>query len=198
MLPFQYGRTSLRKGFANIQEVLVFSAFQRALRRNAFRAQDGDQTPTRIAIAGSGDDHFVWISLDQRLTDFIEHELTIADLQALMTIVNFCAISTRLVDTILTWRCCFSDAGAADRWQDIQLGSALLAEKILWRGPSWLARMLCKNVDKDLLTIPVQPHMITSLSADNDHTLWTGPRAEAVRFTANGIARLLWKNDLAG
>lgn len=178
------------KGFGSIESVLIFSAFQRELIRSV-QAQDESQFSGMIARADASNDHFEWLKLDQRFMDFIRDQLTVDDLQALMTIVNFCAISTRFIDTILTSRYYFNDAGASDHWQNEQLGSALLAERILWRGPSWLAKMLCQSIQSNAPAIVVQQN--GSLDVSDDHTMWTGSRAEAARLAANGIARFLWK-----
>ena len=178
------------KGFGSIESVLVFSAFQRELKRSV-DALDDTKLPTTVARAGPRNDHFVWLNLDRDFMDFIRVQLTVDDLQALMTIVNFCAISTRFVDTILASRYYFNDAGASDHWQSEQLGSALLAERILWGGPSWLARMLNRNVDNGAQAVIAQPGI--AFGADDGHTIWTGSQAEAVRLTANGVARFLWK-----
>lgn len=118
------------KGFGSIGSVLVFAAFQHELVRAVEVCEVGG-FPRMIARANSSNDHFQWLKLDQRFVDFVQDQLTVDGLQALMTIVNFCAISTRFIDTILTSRYYFNDAGATDHRQNEQLGSALLAERIL-------------------------------------------------------------------
>jgi hypothetical protein len=178
------------KGFGSIESVLVFSAFQRELKRS-IEAQVKAELATKITCAGPNNDHLIWLKLDQQFMDFVKLGLTVDDLQALMTIANFCAVSTRFVDTILTSRYFFNDAGVSDRWQNEQLGSALLAERILWRGPAWLAKMLRQNVDKTAPTATAQRQ--DPVPANDDHTMWTGSRAEATILTANGLARFLWK-----
>jgi hypothetical protein len=173
------------KGFGRIESVLLFAAFQHELVRAA-EVCEGGGFPRMIARANSSNDHFQWLKLDQRFADFVRDQLTVDDLQALITIVNFSAISTRFIDTILTARYYFNDARATDHWQNEQLGSALLAERILWEGPSWLAKSLHQSVTPAL-------QQLTITAAALERTIWTGSRGEAAQLTANGVARLLWK-----
>ena len=178
------------KGFGSLESVLIFSAFQREVKRS-IEAEVNAELSTKVTCADPNNNHLIWLKLDQQFMDFVKLGLTIDDLQALMTIANFCAVSARFVDAILTSRYFFSDAGASDHWQNEQLGSALLAERILWRGPAWLAKMLRQNADKTAPTISAQRQ--DPVPGNDDHTMWTGSRAEAAILTANGLARFLWK-----
>lgn len=175
------------KGFGSIEAVLVFAAFQHELLRSVKAPKEG-RAPTMIARASSNNAHFDWLPFDQRFKDFVRNKLTVDDLQALMTVVNFCAVSTRFIDTILTSRYYFNDAGATGHWQDEQLGSALLAEHILWGGPAWLAKALHQS------TSPVtQGQHRTGHEVNDQNTMWKGSRGEAAHLTANGVARFLWR-----
>lgn len=175
------------KGFGSIEAVLVFAAFQHELVKS-IRAQEQGRFPNTIARANHNNDHLEWLNLDQRFMDFVRDQLTVDDLQTVMTIVNFCAISTRFIDTILTSRYYFNDAGETDHWQNEQLGSALLAERILWGGPSWLAKTLHQSRSQ---VMPTQQR--TDTTAKDEDTMWVGSREEAAQLTANGVARFLWK-----
>jgi hypothetical protein len=174
------------QSFNHIEPVLVFSAFQYELVRSV-EAQAESKSSTMIARA-KFNNNFDWLKLSQRFMHFVRDQLTVDDLEALMIIANFCAISTRFVDTILTSRCEFNDAGATGHWQNEQLGSALLTECILWGGPSWLAKSLHESI---LPTVSVQRQ--SKIPVGNHNTIWTGSRGNAARLTANGIARFLWK-----
>lgn len=175
------------QGFNHIESVLVFSAFQYELVRSV-EAQAESKSSTMIARAKLNNNNFDWLKLSQRFIHFVRDQLTVDDLEALMIIANFCAISTRFMDTILTSRCEFNDAGPTGHWQNEQLGSALLTECILWEGPSWLAKSLHESISP---TVSVQRQ--SKIPADNHNTIWTGSRGNAARLTANGIARFLWK-----
>jgi hypothetical protein len=175
------------KGFGSIEAVLVFAAFQHELLRSVGARKEAGFS-TMIARASSDNAHFDWLPFDQQFENFVRAQLTVEDLQALMTIVNFCAISTRFIDTILTSRYYFNDARATDHWQDEQLGSALLAERILWGGPSWLAKALHGSTSP---AIPGQQG--TAIETNDETTMWKGSRDGAAQLTANGVARFLWK-----
>lgn len=180
------------KGFGSMESVLVFSAFRYELKRS-IEAEVDAKSSTMVACASPKNDHLTWLNLDQQFMNFVKVGLTVENLSALMTIVNFCAVSTRFIDTIMTSRCFFNDAGASDHWQNEQLGSALLAERILWMGPAWLAKVLSKDVNKIApVGAGVVEHQIP-VTSDDDHTIWTGSRMEAAQLTANGLARFLWK-----
>lgn len=177
------------KGFGSFQSVLVFSAFQRELMRSIEVCDEADLA--LIARADADNKDFEWPKLDGSFMDFVRVQMSVDDLQALMTIVNFCAISIRFIDTILKSRYYFNNTGGSGHWHNEQLESALLAERILWRGPSWLAKTLHQNFETNTQAIPLRQH--ATLAAHDDHIMWAGSRAEVEKLTANGVARFLWK-----
>ena len=175
------------QGFNHIESVLLFSAFQYQLVKSVEAQAEGNSS-TMIARAKVNHKNFDWLKLGQGFMNFVRDQLTVDDLEALMIIANFCAISSRFMSTILTFRCDFSDAGATNHWQNEQLDSALLTECILWGGPSWLTKSLHDSISP---TVSVQSQ--SEITAEDHITIWSGFRRDAARLTANGAARFLWK-----
>ena len=136
------------KTFGHMESVVVFASFHRELMRGVESNDDTLSSPMLARVAHNKRS-MEWLSLSRRFIGFVRTQLTVDDLQTLMTMINFYATSTRFTDTILKSRHHLNESGTSGHGQNERIESALLAEHVLWRGPAWLRNALQHSAEQN-------------------------------------------------
>jgi hypothetical protein len=180
-----YGQ--LRSRFVNREPFMLFAALSDMLEESTTVLS---LTGTVLAPCASGQT-FAPKQLTPRLIHFLEHEISLDELESIITLINVCA--TKLWSSIFLFQnadtavTSFGSLGGYSFNTDL----AILTEHVIWKGPKWVSWLL-------KLQEPTSGGSKTSSHGQaRDSVLhngiWNGSREDGARIAANGVARLLWR-----
>jgi hypothetical protein len=143
-----------------------------------------------VLAPSPNNEHSVSGLLSKNFVRLVKETLGLEELESAIAAINMSTI--KLWSSLLLFRPKDSTVGSFGSLTGVSSNAdqAILAEHVIWKGPSWVARIL------ERYTSPTSGQ--TGLENLPDVTIveqgiWKGSREEGARLAANGVARLLWK-----
>ena len=188
-LTIDAGRRNIGEADSMLHGLLLFSIFAKTLHDQG-RRQD---STTTIMVSDKNLNKARCIALNQRSMHLLETGFTLIELESMVTAINMCA--SKLWSNVSGFRLAdaqtqsFANLGG----YTFSIEQAILTEAVIWKGPTWVARM-------PRTSYLASGHPIEDMDTRgrfevllNGNDLWRGSREEGARLAATGVARLLWR-----